>query len=156
MSLRRVLLRIVHPVSAAFEPDRRPRPVHRGAVVFGPGEPEGGRPPTKAELAEFEAIAAEHTRDHDAAVETALRQWRPELEAAAERLVRGDPVTLTLGGWSVRARIVWFWRGDSLLEISAQGGTSTRRNRTRIPRDPRRLDRDVFVHYLVDVVADPP
>jgi hypothetical protein len=148
MSLRHLLLWIVDPAGARFEQREPIRPVHRAAVVFGPGQPEGGRPPTDEELAELEAVAAAHAADHDTAVAEALRRWRPQLEAAADRLLAGEPVGLRLGGRPMQARIIWFWHGDSLLEVTAETATSSRHSHTRVPRDPRRLGRDVLVHYL--------
>jgi hypothetical protein len=154
MSLRRLLLRIVDPAGARFEQREPVRSVHRAAVVFGPGEPLDGRPPTAAELGELKAVAAAHAADRDAAAAEALPRWRPQLEAAADRLLAGEPVALRLGGRAMQARIIRFWHGDSLLQITTEGATSASRSRTRIPRDPRRLGRGVLVHYLVEAVAD--
>lgn len=153
MSLRRLLLRIVDPAGARFEQRDHVRPVHRGAVVFGPGEPQGGRPPTDEELAALEVVAAEHAADYDARVEEVRRRWRSELEAAADRLRRGEPVSLRLGEHELEARVLRFWHGDSLLEITRESAHASGRSRTRIPRDPQRLPREVFVDYLAFAAA---
>ncbi len=123
MVLPRLLLRVIDPASAWMEA-RTPRPsrgpVRRHAAVFGPGLPEGGRPPTPEELAEMEASATEHAGDHDAAVEEVFRRWSAELRAAAEQLQRSGETSLRLAGCAIAARVVRFWRGDSMLEITAR------------------------------------
>ncbi len=101
----------------------------------------------------MEASATEHAGHHDAAVEEVRRRWSAELRAAAEQLQRSGETSLRLAGCAIAARVVRFWRGNSMLEITARSDTWSAESHTRIPRDPRRLDRDVLVHYLANAAA---
>ncbi len=88
-----------------------------------------------------------------AAVAEMQRRWSAELAAAAEELVTRGAASLRLDGCAVEARVVRFWRGDAVLDVSARSETWSSESRTRIPRDPRRLDRDVLVHHLANTAA---
>ncbi|MCW2636617.1 MAG: hypothetical protein JWQ99_2984 [Blastococcus sp.] len=157
MPLPRILLLIFDPAGAEMEKGRpsRPRaPMHRGAAVYGPGEPSGGRPATVAEAQVLAASAATHAGRFEESVEALLRRRSVQLEAAADELLRTGSVGLRLGAWEVEARIIRFWHGDSVLEISSRSDAGSRRGRTRIPRDPRRLGREGLTHYLAHAATD--
>ena len=151
-------MRVVDPAQVYFEQhrlDRGPghRPVHRGAVVFGPGIAGGSRPTTDAERAALAEEAARHGTDHEDGLADVVQRWGPELHRAADELLTTGVTELVLGDRTVHARLVRFWRGDSVLETTTQGPGSTGRSLSRISRDPRRGGRDVLAHHLADAAV---
>jgi hypothetical protein len=155
VALPRFLLRLIDPAQVYFEQHRldRPRggaPVHREAVVFGPGVPGGSRPATADELAEMRLAATRHRADHEAAVADARQRWAAELERAATELRDTGTTQLRLGDRTVDARIVRFWRGDDVLHIVATGPDERGESLTRISRG---RGADVLLDYLARAAA---
>ena len=93
--------------------------------------------------AEVEAEVA--MRRFEADLEDVERRHAGDLRRIAEQLVAHGTVSFTLEGRSVQARVVRFWRGDSLLETSRTGPDGGGSSRTRIPRRP---DLELLVGYL--------
>jgi hypothetical protein len=97
VALPRFLIRLIDPASAHLDQPPPREPVHREAVVFGPG---GSRPATDEELAEMRTTAARHRADHEAAVADARVRWAAELR------------------W---AGLIRFWHGDDVLHLVTDG-----------------------------------
>lgn len=123
-------------------------PVLHRAAVFGPDVPGGSRQATDEEIAAMEAAFSERAReeavDDDAVPSAAVR-------AAAQRLVRDAAAELTVGDRRLEARVIRFWRGDSLLEVSTTARDGTSSSRVRIPRRP---GVDLLADYLAMELAD--
>ena len=148
MALPRLLLRVIDPAGAYLgDPARRRRgPTYRGAAVFGPDVPGGSRQATAEEIDEMRRAAEEHERARRRA---AGPVDRGNVERAVANLLRTGYAVFGEGRRSVHARIVRFWRGSSVLEMSNQAGTSRRSSRTRIRRNPGPEDERVLADYLV-------
>ena len=146
MVLPRLLLRVIDPAGAYIgDPARRRRgPTYRGAAVFGPDVPGGRRQATAEEIEEMRRAAEEHERARGVA---AVPVDRGDVERAVADLLRTGDAVFGEGRRRVHARIVKFWRGSSVLEMSNQAGTS--RSRTRIRRSPGPEDERVLADYLV-------
>jgi hypothetical protein len=152
MKLPRPLLWLIDPAGAYWarhtpEPDG---PAYRGGAVFGPGVPGGSRQATDEEIEAMALWAAPQVVDHEESVSEVSRRWGPELGQAADRLLAEGMVGLQLGGADFDARIVRFWRGDSLLEVRYRLPDGEGESRTRIPRRP---EPDLLVGYLARAVA---
>jgi hypothetical protein len=141
-----LLLRIVDPAGAYLDGHARRRrgPTYRGAAVFGPDVPGGSRQATAEEIDDLRHAAEEHERARRLA---AVPVDRGDVERAVADLLRTGYAVFGEGRRSVHARIVRFWRGSSVLEMSNQAGTS--RSRTRIRRSPGPEDERVLADYLV-------
>jgi hypothetical protein len=87
---------------------------------------------------------------HERDLADAARRWAPELRAAADRLVAEGSARLGFDGTDVDARLVRFWRGDSLLEIRYRRPDSEGESRTRIPRQP---PPELLADHLAQVAA---
>ena len=149
MSLPWPLLWLIDP-AGAYWARRDPVPrgtVFRQAAVFGPDVPGGSRQATDEEIADLEAAAAGHTEEHRAALEDVERRFAPALRAAAQRLVDEGTADLRVGDREVEARLVRFWRGDSLLETRTTAPGAAGESRTRVPRHP---GPDDLVPHLAD------
>jgi hypothetical protein len=151
-------MRLIDPAQAYFDEHRLDRgpghqPVHRGAVVFGPGVPGGGRRATDAEQAALAEEAARSRTDHEADLADVVQRWGPELDRAADELLTVGATELVLGDRTVHARLVRFWRGDNVLETSTQAPHSDGRSLSRVSRDPRRGGRDVLAAHLANAAV---
>lgn len=144
MHLPRLLLRVVDPAGAYFQARRPPRrgPLHRGGAVFGPGVPGGSRQATPEEIEEMRRRAA-------AARPPAMPVDHQAVEQAVTDLLATGTAVIGDGPGAVHARIVRFWRGSSILELSHDSGASRSTSRTRIRRHVGRED-DVLTRHLVD------
>ena len=136
MKLPRPLLWLIDPAGAywARQTPETDAPAYRGGAVFGPDVPGGSRQATDEELEAMALWAEPEVSDTERSIEEAERRWGPELRQAAGRLLAEGAVDLHLGGADVEARIVRFWRGDSLLETSTSGPRGGGGSRTRISR----------------------
>lgn len=148
-------MRVIDPAQVYFDEHRLDRgpghqPVHRGAAAFGPGVPGGSRPATDAERAALAEEAARHRTDHEADLADVVQRRGPELHRAADELLATGATELVLGDRTVHARLVRFWRGDSVLETTTEAPQVSGRSLTRISRDPRRGGRDVLAAYLAN------
>src|SRR5688500_18249887 len=136
MKLPWPLLWLIDPAGAYWarhtpEPDG---PVYRGGAVFGPDVPGGSRQATGEEIEAMALWGAPRVADHGESVACVERRWGRELGQAADRLLAEGTASLRRGGRSVEARLVRFWRGDSLLETSTSGPRRGGGSRTRISR----------------------
>ncbi len=146
MTLPWPLLWLIDP-AGAYWARRTPwfdGPTFRGGTVFGPGVPGGSRQATAEELEAMQPDAGDDDR-YERDLQAAARRWAPELRRAAEQLLTDGTTRLRLGGTDVDARIVRFWRGDSLLEVRYRLPDGEGESRTRIPRRP---EPDLLVDYL--------
>ena len=150
MALPWPLLWLLDP-AGAYWARRTPRtrgPVFRHAAIFGPDVPGGSRQATDEEIAALDAAFARHADEEDeAALNDLERRWGSELRAAARRLTEEGRVGFRIEDRSVDARIVRFWRGDSLLETSTTTPGSSAASCTRIGR---RATPDDLVPHLAE------
>jgi hypothetical protein len=146
--LPRLLLRVVDPAGAYLggHARRRRGPAYRGAAVFGPDVPGGSRQATAEEIDDLRRAAEERARARRLAVVPVDRR---DVERAVADLLRTGYAVFGEGRRSVHVRIVRFWRGSSVLEMTNQAGTSRRSSRTRIRRSPGSEDEQVLLDYLV-------
>jgi hypothetical protein len=153
MALPWPILWLIDPAGAywARRTPEQEGPTYVGGAVFGPDVPGGSRQATDEELEAMALWAAPEADGYERSVEDAERRWAPELREAADRLVAEGSAHLGFDDTDVDARLVRFWRGDSLLEIRyrRQGGEG--RSRTRIPRDP---PPELLGDYLARAVAE--
>jgi hypothetical protein len=124
--------------------------MYAGGAVFGPSVPGGSRQATDEEVRATALRAAPDIDGPERSVEYAEDQWALQLRQAAERLLFQGDASLFLDGRSVEARVVRFWRGDSLLETERHGPDGEGASRTRIPR---RAVPDLLVGYLARAVV---
>jgi hypothetical protein len=152
MKLPWPLLWLIDPAGAywARHTPERDGPSYRGGAVFGPGVPGGSRQATDEEIEAVALWAAPRVADHEESVADVERRWAPELRQAADRLLAQRAAGVQVGGADVEARIVRFWRGDSLLEVRSRRPDGEGESRTRIPRRP---EPDLLVGYLARAVA---
>jgi hypothetical protein len=152
MQLPWPVLWLIDP-AGAYWARRTPRfdgPTFVGGAVFGPGVPGGSRQATDEELAAMSSDARDDVDRYERDVAAAARRWEPELRRAADRLLSDGTTRLRLDGTDVDARIVRFWRGDSLLEVRYRLPDGEGESRTRIPRRP---EPDLLVDYLARAAA---
>jgi hypothetical protein len=152
MALPWPVLWLIDPAGAYWE-RRTPTPsgpTFVGGAVFGPGVPGGSRQATPEELDAMALDARPGVEQYERDLEDAARRWAPELRAAADRLVEDGRARLQLGGIDVDARVVRFWRGDSLLEIRHRRPGGEGESRTRIPRQP---PPELLADYLAHAAA---
>jgi hypothetical protein len=154
MQLPRFLVRLIDPASGYFDqrhgrPSRAP--VHREAVVFGPGVPGGSRPATDDELTALREQAVRHRADHETAVADAADRWAPQLEQAARELLDRGSTQVQLGNRTIDARIVRFWHGDDVLHVVTTGPGERGESIGRISRKQRSAE--ALVDHLVREAA---
>jgi hypothetical protein len=154
MRLGQAFLRIVDPASAYMQsqgPGRRRGPVFRGAAVFGPGVEGGARQATPEELEEIRARhelgKAEDERRHTSG------DIDPDaLHDAVRDLVRHRETTLRRGSTKLTARLVTFWHGDAILDIRVAGPGPGASHLSRVSRQRRAEDEQVFAEYIRHVL----
>jgi hypothetical protein len=78
-----------------------------------------------------------------------VQRWGPVLREAVDELLEEGVVTVVLGERTIEARIIRFWRGNSLLATTSRGPRGGGESLSRISRDPRRERLGVFLDYLV-------
>jgi hypothetical protein len=153
MTLPWPILWLIDPAGAYWSRRTPPPdgPVFSGGVVFGPDVPGGSRQATEQELEEMRARTEPAIDLYERRIEDVERRWGAELHRAAERLVSEGRARLDVNGRSVEARIVRFWRGDSLLETATRGPDGQGESRTRIRRNERP---DELVRYLARAATE--
>lgn len=116
-------------------------PVHREAAVFGSGVPGGSRQASEAEIRTFR-----ERRERQGAAPPGPREWSVSevVTRAVADLQRSGSAVLAGPDGEVRARVLRFWRGDSILEISSRN----RQSRARIPRDIDPGKEGILARYL--------
>jgi len=121
MRVPRLVTCVVDPANVYFDdhsPRRTGRPKY-ATVVFGPGVAGGSREATPEE-AEAIRRRAKRLRDtEDPAPELAFDN--EQLQQAAADLISAGVATIGAPPKVVDARIVRFWRGDSILEVTYDG-----------------------------------
>jgi hypothetical protein len=147
MRLPRLLLALIDPASAAMHaPNRRNRrKVYRGGAIFGPGVPGGSRQATQEELAAFRQRAEQRIREDGNPPGVHPDQHAAEL--AACELISTGAATLHGTKGTLRAEVINFWHGDSILHISAQDRPSE--STTRIPRRLGPEHEELITAYLI-------
>ena len=136
-------MQIVDPAGVYFSdhsPARR-GPVYREAAVFGPGVPGGSRQATDEEIRALRGRS--RSRPPERADLGALMTSDSVKRAVTELLASGSTVLESPHG-QVRARIVRFWRGNSILEIAVED----RNSRVRIPRKLGPEGQETLAFYL--------
>jgi hypothetical protein len=148
MRLPRLLFALIDPASAAMHsPNRRShRPVYRGGAVFGPGVPGGSRQASKEEIAAFRQRARQ--RHPAEGMPAGSHPDRRAAELAARELISTGAATLHGTTGTLRAQVVRFWHGDSILHISAQDRPSE--SMTRIPRRLGAEHEQLITDYLLE------
>ncbi len=116
-------------------------PVFHEAAVFGPGVPGGSRQATDEEIR-----ALRGRNGHRPPEEADLRGLinSETVKRAASELLSSGSAVLESSEGQVRARIVRFWRGTSILEIGVEGRSS----RVRIPRNMGPAGQETLAFYL--------
>lgn len=153
MQLPRLLVQVIDPATVYLQ-DRLPQhsgPMFHGGAVFGPGVEGGARQATPAEL-ERMRVEAEGFRL------AAGTHQRPEVDpavtaAAAHQLIERGCAAIQWSGLDLRAHIVTFWHGDSLVDITvhgADGGSSS--STTRVPRRLSAQHEPMLVQHLNTVL----
>ena len=150
MTLPWPVLWLIDP-AGAYMARRTPRirgPVYTGGAVYGPDVPGGSRQATEEELRAMRSwrpdVDPEEVDPGEVAADLE-RRYGSELRRAAEQLCSSGTADLRMDGRHVQARVVRFWRGDSLLETTTTGPVDHGESRTRIPRQP---DPGLLVGYL--------
>lgn len=92
-------------------------PLYREGARFGPGVPSGSRQMTEGELAPLRSRAAERRAAHQNAIARVQERYGDVLLVKAAELASLGVVTIATTAGTVEARIVRFWRGDSVLEV---------------------------------------
>ena len=152
MALPRTLMRLIDPAEVYFE-QRTPRAARRRsahypeAAVLRPEGEVGGRPASEAELGVKRRRGAQRFEDHRAALADAKQRWAAELRTAADELVRERATRMPLGTRTVDARIITFWRGDRVLEVTAGGSGGGHSSLSRLRRDLP-ITADALIDYL--------
>lgn len=153
MRIPALFFKIIDPASAHFgrETPKPGGPTYHGGVVFGPDVPGGSRQATDDELLKLDD-EPQVPRAYEAETDTVWQQYSDELRSTAIGLLAGETVTFTCVAGRLEARILRFWRGDSLLEVYRHGtiGNSSGRSLTRIGRSPAV---DTIAQYLLFQVS---
>ncbi len=139
---------LIDPAGAYFaqhSPARR-GPVFSEAAVFGPGVQGGSRQATEQEIRERSTPTGQ--RPFDEVDLRSLLASDAVAQAVADLFSSGSTV-LESATFQVRARVVRFWRGDSILEL----GGGNRRSRVRIPRDIGPDSGDLLAFHLSAFLA---
>ena len=103
-------------------------PAYREAAVFGPGVQGGSR---QASEAEIRALRDRPERERGPGANPLEWSASEVVTRAVVDLRKSGSAVLAGPDGEVRARVLRFWRGDSILEISSPN----RQSRVRIPRD---------------------
>ncbi len=123
-------------------------PPHRQAVIYGSSLPDGGRP-ANADEREWLDRTDESLAGYHAKEEAVVQRWGPILREALDELLEEGVVTVVLGERTIKAHIMRFWRGNSLLATTSHGPKGGGESLSRISRDPRRERPGVVLDYLV-------
>ena len=144
MTLPWPVLWLIDPAGAHMA-RRTPRirgPIFSGAAVFGPDVPGGSRQATDEEIAAMDAASSDGGR-RDAGSYDEIPP--SQVQEAAQRLLHDGASSFRHDDRSIEARIIRFWRGDSLLEVATTAPGATSSSTTRIPRRP---GADLIAGYL--------
>lgn len=151
MQLPAVLVRVIDPATGYFEkrrPRRRGQAVYRGGAVFGPGVPGGSRQATDEEI---EALRRRTSELQERPRRELTAAQRDDVAAAVGSLLQTGRAAIGAGPGHCEAKIVRFWHGDSILEVSHTSGSSG----TRISR--RASSQDLFselAHLVTELSAE--
>ncbi len=124
-------------------------PPHWQAGIYGSGSPDGSRPANADDRKWFDRSHDECLASYHAREEAWVQRWRPILREAVQELLKEGVVTVVLGGQTIEARIIRFWRGNSLLATTSSGPKGGGESLSRISRNPRRERPGVILDYLV-------
>lgn len=125
-----------------------------GGAVFGPDVPGGARQATAEELTSMRHRAEQDKARHESALESARRRWSPQALICAHELLASGTTVFSVDGGHVRGRLLRFWRGDSVLELSSwrHDAGSHGRSMTRLSRG-RDTSAEVIAYYLIQQAA---
>jgi hypothetical protein len=149
----RLLIRVIDPATAyAGERRRHPGPIYRGGAVWGSGVPGGSRQATPEEIDEIRQQVSHLRRGAEPAIARPLdSQALGALSRAARDLVTAGHATIEMSQRVCYARVVKFWRGDSVLEVTEESGPVL--SRTRIPRTLGAQHENLLSTYLASCLG---
>lgn len=147
MRLPRLLFALIDPAGAAMHAPnpRNRRRVYRGGAIWGPGVPGGSRQATQEELVALRQRAEQRLREDGTPSGAHPDQHAAEL--AARELISTGAATLHGTKGTVRAHVIGYWHGDSILHISAQDRRS--QSKARIPRRLGPEHEELITAYLI-------
>ncbi len=143
--LPRVLMRLIDPANVYMD-DRSPLyrgPMYRGKAFLGPDVPGSSQQDTQEEL-----DAIRRQADLDDREQHGARIDGRSVAAAAHDLNTTGAAHLNNGRVALSARLVTFWRGDAVLEITRTGTGTAGRSRTRVSPRPSDERESTFCSYL--------
>jgi hypothetical protein len=122
--------------------------------VFGPDVPGGARQATAEELTSMRQRAEQEEARHQLVLDSARRRLSRQAHVCAHELLAGGSTVLSVDDGHVRGRLVRFWRGDSVLELSSwrHDAGSHGRSMTRLGRG-QRTSAEVIAFYLMEQAA---
>ncbi len=124
-------------------------PLRQQGIAYGPGIPHGGRPADEEERERLADHHGEQLHHYNATEDSVLRRWGPQLRDAVDELLDKGRVTVHLDQRTIDARIIRFWRGNSLVETRSLGPKGGGESLSRISRNPHREPPGVLLDYLV-------
>lgn len=123
--------------------------------MFGPGVPGGSRQMTEEELVPLRSRSAERRAARQDAVARVQERFGDVLLVKAAELASLGVVTIATTAGRVEARIVRFWRGDSVLDIKVHGPSSRQRGAARtLLTGGQVTDARVLAGYLTRSIAN--
>lgn len=151
MELPLFFLKIINPADVYFrrQAPKSVGPVFRGGAVYGP---EGGRQATEEEIRAFDKLAQGSGRSRHDDVAAAMQLYGGRLTAGTAELLAGRPFSFDCIDGRIEARIIRFWRGDSILDVRHQnhqqhGGHG-------LVRIDRRPQPSKITRYLASAVSE--
>lgn len=151
MQLPLIFLKIISPAEVYFrkQAPKRVGPVFRGGAVYGP---EGGRQATEEEIRAFDQLAQGRDRSRYDDVAAAMQLYGGRLTAGTAELLAGRPFSFDGTDGRIEARIIRFWRGDSILDVRHQNHQQCGGNGlVRIDRRPQPSE---ITRYLASAVSE--
>ena len=146
--LPRLFMLVLDPAGVYFadHAPNRQGPVYREAAVFGPGVAGGSRQATEEEI---RALRQQRDRPPPGEVDFQTALQSGSVTRAAVDLLESGSAVLAGPAGQVQAGIIRFWRGNSILEITA----ANRQTRVRIPRDVGPGNQEMLALYLGEFLS---
>jgi hypothetical protein len=165
-SLLSVLVGIFDPAGRYMFKHGLPHPPRQrgkrfvGGAAFGPGVPGGARQATAEQLASLPERVRQSRARYHIALEAARSRWSEQAMACAGELLATGTAVLSVDGGEVRGQLIRFWRGDSVLALTAVlAPTASGHDAVDLGRAMARLSRgpntsvDVIAQYLIHQVV---
>lgn len=91
---------------------------------------------------------------YETALDAARSQWNEQALACAGELLSSGTTVLSVDGGQVRGRLVRFWHGDNVLDLttSSRDAGNPGRSMARLSRG-QNTSADVIAHYLIHQVV---